>query len=126
MLEQVKAECQSGRFGRAHAQGSECRFGHNEKSTMMQRASTIALALAMLTGPALGQSTPPSGSIRGVVFTTEQDHAHSVVTGTNLSLDGASHLEAESDSQGVFVFSTVPVGSYTITAQSPGLTARQR
>ncbi len=92
----------------------------------MQRVSTIALALALLTGCALGQSTPqPSGSIQGVVFTTGQDRARSVVPGTKLSLDGPLHLEAESGSEGKFVFGTVPAGSYTITAQAPGLTAIQ-
>ena len=90
----------------------------------MQRAATSALAFGLLTACALGQSTPePSGSIQGAVFTTEQDHARSVVPGTNLSLDGALHLEAEGDSEGTFVFSAVPVGSFTITAQAPGLTA---
>jgi Carboxypeptidase regulatory-like domain len=92
----------------------------------MQRVATSALAFGLLTACALGQSTPePSGSIQGAVFTTEQDHARSVVPGTKLSLDGALHLEAESDSEGTFVFSAVPAGSYTITAQAPGLTATQ-
>jgi hypothetical protein len=90
----------------------------------MQRVATSALAFGLLTACALGQSTPePSGSIQGAVFTTEQDYARSVVPGTKLSLDGALHLEAEGDSEGTFVFSAVPVGSYTITAQAPGLTA---
>jgi len=93
---------------------------------MTQRVGTIALALGLLIGCALGQSTPqPSGSIQGLVFTTEQDQARSVVPGTKLSLDGALHLEAESDSEGNFVFSAVQPGSYTITAQASGLTATQ-
>jgi hypothetical protein len=86
----------------------------------------ITLALALLVGGALGQSTPePAGSIRGVVFTTEQDQSRLVVPGTKVSLEGAVHLEAESDSQGTFAFSTVPAGSYTVAAQAPGLTATQ-
>jgi outer membrane receptor protein involved in Fe transport len=60
-----------------------------------------------------------------VVFTTEQDTAGSVVPGTKLSLDGPVHFEAESDLEGKFAFNTVPFGSYTITAQAPGLTATQ-
>jgi hypothetical protein len=61
---------------------------------MKQRLSIIGLAFAMLTGLALCQSAPlPGGSIQGVVFTTEQDHARSVVPGTKLSLDGALHLQ---------------------------------
>jgi len=92
----------------------------------MQRVTTIALAFVLLTAGAAAQSSPQTtGSIQGVVFTTEQDHARSVVPGTKLSVDGSLHLEAESDSEGAFVFSTVPAGSYTITAQAPGLTASQ-
>ena len=93
---------------------------------MKQRLSIMILAFGMLSGLALGESAPlPNGSIQGVVFTTEQDQTRSVVPGTKLSLDGVVHLDTESDSQGAFVFSTVPVGSYTITAQAPGLTATQ-
>ena len=92
----------------------------------MQRVSMTMIALALLIGCALGQSAPaPTGSIRGVVFTTEQDQAHLVVPGTKISLDGPLHLESASDSQGIFAFSSVPVGSYTISAEAPGLTATQ-
>lgn len=91
----------------------------------MQRVSRVTLVLALITGCVFGQSTSPSGSIRGVVFTTEQNQERSVVPGTKLSLDGAVHIKVESDSQGTFLFSTVPVGVYTITAQAPGLTATQ-
>jgi outer membrane receptor protein involved in Fe transport len=90
---------------------------------MKFRIVILALAFA---GYALGQSKPqPSGSIQGVVFTTEQDNARSVVPGTRVSLDGASHFEAESDGEGKFMFPTVPAGSYTVTAQGAGLTATQ-
>jgi len=93
---------------------------------MMQRVSLTALAFALLTGLALSQTAPqPGGSIQGVVFTTEQDHARSVVPDTKLSLDGAVHLETESNSEGAFVFSNLAPGSYTITAQAPGLNANQ-
>ena len=93
---------------------------------MKQRLSIMALAFEILTGLALCQSSPlPGGSIQGVVFTTEQDHARSVVPGTKLSLDGPLHLQAESNSEGAFLFADVPSGSYTITAQAPGLTASQ-
>src|SRR5262252_25607 len=94
---------------------------------MMQRASLGALTFAILTGLALGQTAPqPGGSIQGVVFTTEQDHARSVVPDTKLSLDGTVHLETESNSEGAFAFSNLAPGSYTITAQAPGLNTSQK
>jgi len=94
---------------------------------MIQRLSITALALVLLTRLAFSQGAPqPGGSIQGVVFTTEQSHARSIVPGTKLSLEGALHLEAESNSDGTFVFSNIPPGSYTISAQAPGLTASQK
>jgi hypothetical protein len=93
---------------------------------MKYRTATILLALALLGGRALGQSiAQTSGSIQGVVFTTEQDHSRSVVPGTKLSLGGALHFEAESNGEGRFVFGAVPAGSYTITAEGPGLSGTQ-
>lgn len=92
---------------------------------MMQRVANITLAF-LLTECVLGQSaSQPGGSVQGVVFTVEQDHGRSVVPGTKLSLAGASHLEAESDTEGKFVFNPIPAGSYTITTLAPGLTATQ-
>ena len=93
---------------------------------MTQRVMTITLALLFLIGCALGQSKETTnGSIQGVVFTTEQDQSRLVVPGTKLFLMGALNLETESDSEGRFTFNTLPAGSYTITAQAPGLTANQ-
>jgi hypothetical protein len=36
------------------------------------------------------------------------------------------HLETESDSEGKFAIDSVPAGSYTLTAQAPGMTTQQR
>jgi hypothetical protein len=47
------------------------------------------------------------------------------VPATTVTLDGPVHIEAESDSEGKFSFDTVPSGSYTVTAQAPGMTALQ-
>src|SRR5262249_51459341 len=66
-----------------------------------------------------------TGSVQGVVFTTEQDNSRLVVPGTKVSLDGPTHLESESNGEGTFIFGAVPVGSYKVTAQAPGLTATQ-
>src|SRR5215831_15234458 len=107
------------RIDRAHAKGSQYRFRNNEETSMIERVSTILLVFALLTGWALGQTTPQaSGSIQGVVFTTDQDHTLSVVPRTKLSLDGTVHLVTESKSDGTFLFSNVPPGAYTIDAQA--------
>ena len=93
----------------------------------MEHVAKIVLGFGLLLGCALGQITPqPTGTIQGVVVTTQQDGARSIVPGTNVSLDGPVHLQAESDSEGKFTFSTVTPGSYTIAAEAPGLTATQK
>ena len=93
---------------------------------MMRRLSIIAFAFALLAGFALGQNpSQQGGSVEGVVFTLEQDHARSVVPGATLLLDGASHLGAQSDGEGKFTFGTVPAGPYTISVQAPGMVATQ-
>ena len=92
----------------------------------MKQRIAIALSLVLTAVHVLGQGkTEPSGSIQGVVFTREQDHARSVVPATKLLLDGPTHLETQSDPEGKFAFDAVPSGSYTITADAPGLTAIQ-
>jgi hypothetical protein len=60
-----------------------------------------------------------------VVFTLDASAAQAVVPAARVSLNGPIHRDAESDSQGRFDFDAIPFGSYTITAQAPGMTALQ-
>ena len=69
---------------------------------------------------------PAAGTVRGVVFTVDANGAHAVVPATKVALDGPVHLETESDSEGKFAIDSVPAGSYTLTAQAPGMTTQQR
>src|SRR5262249_5458747 len=107
-------------------QESQLRARGYKETAMKYRFSSIAVVCVLLTGCALGQSTPQAtGSVQGAVFTTEQDNSRLVVPGTKVSLDGPTHLESESNGEGTFIFGAVPVGSYKVTAQAPGLTATQ-
>ncbi len=45
--------------------------------------------------------------------------------GAKISLDGPSHLEAESNNEGKFALNAVPSGAYTLIAQAPGLSTTQ-
>jgi hypothetical protein len=92
---------------------------------MIRRLLTLGFAFGLLPHFALGQ-TPGSatGTIQGVVFTADAGGKCSVLPAAKISLDGATHVETESNSEGKFVFSTIPAGSYTITAQAPGMAAR--
>ncbi len=93
---------------------------------MIRRLAKLGFALGVLAHFALGQ-TPgsASGTIQGVVFTADTGGGRSVVPAAKISLDGAIHVETQSNDEGNFAFSTIPPGSYTVTAQAPGMAATQ-
>jgi hypothetical protein len=93
---------------------------------MMQKVASFALALGLIGACAFAQSTgQPTGAVQGLVFIRDADGGRSVVPATKVSMDGPAHIEAQTDNEGTFVFNTVPAGSYTITANAPGMTATQ-
>jgi hypothetical protein len=93
---------------------------------MMQKVASIALALGLIGACAFAQGGgQPNGAVQGLVFITDADGGRSVVPATKITLDGPTHLEAFSDNEGKFALSAVPVGSYTIAAKTPGMTATQ-
>jgi carboxypeptidase family protein/TonB-dependent receptor-like protein len=94
---------------------------------MIRRLATIGFAWVLLPTFVLGQSPgPASGTVQGVVFTADADGGRSVVPAAKISLDGSSHIEAQSTPEGKFVLRAIPAGSYTITAQAPGMAATVR
>jgi hypothetical protein len=93
---------------------------------MLQQVASIALALGLLSTCTLAQSAgQQAGTVRGLVFTSEQDGRRLVVPGAKISLDGPSHLEVVSDNEGKFAFNAVSSGSYTVTGHAPGLSATE-
>src|SRR5260370_14756601 len=93
---------------------------------MVQKVASIALGFGLLAACALAQKTElQAGTVQGLVFTSEQDGGRLVVPGAKISLDGPSHLEAESNNEGKFAISAVPSGAYTVTAHAPGFSATQ-
>jgi len=94
--------------------------------TMMQKVASIALALGLIGACAFAQGAgQPTGAVQGLVFITDADSGRSVVPATKITLDGPAHIEAQSDNEGKFALSIVPAGSYTITANAPGMAATQ-
>jgi hypothetical protein len=93
---------------------------------MMQKVASIALALGLIGACAFAQGAgQPTGAVEGLVFITDADGGRYVVSATKITLDGPAHIEAQSDNEGKFAFISVSAGSYTITANSPGMTATQ-
>jgi hypothetical protein len=93
---------------------------------MMQQVASIALTLGLIGACAFAQGpAQPTGAVQGLVFITDADGGRSVVSATKITVDGPAHIEAQSDNEGKFAFSTLPAGSYTITANTPGMAATQ-
>ena len=79
--------------------------------------SVLAMALSV---PALGQST---GSIRGTVT----DQSGSIIANASTTLtetNTQTSRNAVSNSDGIFVFSDLPIGNYTLTVTASGFTDR--
>jgi hypothetical protein len=94
---------------------------------MIRRLATIGFAWILLPTFVLGQSPgPATGTVQGVAFTADADGGRSVVPAAKISLDGSSHIEAQSTAEGKFVLRAIPAGSYTITAQALGMAATLR
>src|SRR5246127_990455 len=94
--------------------------------TMMQKVAIMALVLRLIGACAFAQGAgQPTGAIQGLVFITDADGVRSVLPATKITLDGPAHIEVQSDNEGEFAFITVPAGSYTITANTPGMAATQ-
>jgi hypothetical protein len=125
LLYQGKGSFRASR-SRVHAQGVQPEAGGRKVKNVIRRLAKLGFAFGLFAHFALGQNpAPATGTIQGVVFTSGAGGERSVLPGTRISLDGSTHVETQSNSEGRFVFSTIPAGSYTITAQAPGMAARQ-
>src|ERR1700746_3307723 len=114
------------RFGGAYAQELQRRATRKEEITMMQKVAIMALVLGLIGACAFAQGGgQPNGAVQGLVFIADADGGRSVVPATKITLDGPAHIEVQSDKEGKFACSTVPAGSYTITANTPGMAATQ-
>jgi hypothetical protein len=71
------------------------------------------------------QDNIASVKLEGSVFVRDSAGNESFVAGAKVKMSGPVDLEAETDGNGNYVFATVPLGTYTIEAVSPGLKARE-
>ena len=92
----------------------------------MMRPNSVALLILLIATCVLAQNSgTANGVVRGELFTLDANGSRAIVPSAKISLDGAVHIEATSDSEGRFTLDAVPPGSYAITAQAPGMTAQQ-
>jgi len=90
------------------------------KRKLAGTAIAIGLLAACVSAQSAGQAT---GTVDGVAFTVDANGGRAVIPAARISLDGPTHIEAESDGAGKFAFNAVPPGAYMINAQAPGLAA---
>ncbi len=91
------------------------------------RTGALCVALSLLAAPPLlrAQSQATTGVIRGVVHGPEGN----VVSGATVVLrNTATNIErtVPTNDRGIFVASLLPVGSYNVTARSPGFSEARR
>jgi len=94
--------------------------------TMAQNVARLLIGIGLLSAWMHAQSSQqPTGTVQGVVFTTEADGARAVVPAAKISLEGPIHLEAETDGEGKFAIKGVVPGSFQISAKAPAMSATQ-
>jgi len=92
----------------------------------MQGLTTVVVAIVLLTMSAFPDGQlGATGTIQGVVFNLDSKGNRAVIPAAKISLDGSKHMETESEGEGLFAFTAVPPGRYTITAHAPGMAATQ-
>jgi len=105
---------------------SSRRSKRKKEIRMKHKLAATAVAIGLLTACVSAQSAgKATGIVDGVAFTVDASGSRAVVPASRISLDGPTHIEAESDGAGKFAFKAVPPGAYTINAQAPGLAANR-
>jgi hypothetical protein len=100
-------------------------LSRTKEISVAKRLANLVLSLAFLSAYSVAQETEETtGTVHGVV-TADADGGRVVIPRIKVALNGPTHIEAVSNDEGKFAFSTVPLGSYIATAQMPGLSAAQ-
>ncbi len=71
------------------------------------------------------QPNATTAKVAGTVFVQDSAGNRSVVAGAKVKLDGPATFETETDENGNYLIASVPLGTYTFEAVSPGLEIRQ-
>src|SRR5207245_10958771 len=91
---------------------------------MNKRISSLAIFIGLVAACAFGGETESqTGSVQGVVFTSDADGGRSVVPGTKVFLDGPDARDTEADAAGNYMFNALPPGSSNVKAQAAHMTA---
>jgi len=106
--------------------GSLRRTGRSTAGKIFFSLLLLVFAVSLCTDLAHGQQTNASTArVAGTVFVQDSPRNRSVVASAKVKLEGPATLETETDENGNYLITSVPLGTYTIEAVSPGLEARQ-
>ena len=89
------------------------------RPSISKRSSFLASAVLLLLTPAYSSAQTDQGAITGVV----QDSSGAVISNAQVTaknIDTGLALETKSNNSGVFVFSPLKIGNYTVSATSTG------
>lgn len=89
----------------------------------MYKAVRISCFILSILGSCFSQDTATKSTVRGTVFTKDQDGRRSVVPGARVVFLDAAKTETQSDAQGAYNFDSVPAGKHVIEGSAPGLKA---
>jgi hypothetical protein len=106
--------------------GSLRRGGRSTAGKIFFSLLFLVFAVSLLTSLAQGkQPNASTAKVAGTVFVQDSAGNRSVVPGAKVKLDGPATFETETDENGNYLIASVPLGTYTFEAVSPGLEIRQ-
>ena len=86
----------------------------------------LLFVICFFVPPASGkQSNATLAIVKGSVFLRDSAGTQSFVPEAKVKLDGPASFETETDENGNYLIASVPLGTYTFEAVSPGLETRQ-
>ena len=111
--------------------GMNCNTHGKVEMAEARRLSRISQVILPLIGACLilvssgtAQTSTSTGRVDGAVFVSDSQ-GPSYVPGAKVTLSGAASLQQETDAQGHYTFTEVAPGTYTVTAEFPGLEVTQ-
>src|SRR5258708_2537188 len=102
------------------------RGGHSTAGKIFFLQLFLVFAVSLFTDLAEGkQPNATTAKVAVTVFVKDCAGNRSVVAGAEVKLDGPATFETETDENGNYLIASVPLGTYTFEAVSPGLEIRQ-
>jgi hypothetical protein len=102
------------------------RRGHSTSGKIFFSLLFLVFAVSLFTDLAHSKQTnATTAKVAGTVFVQDSAGNRSVVAGAKVKLDGPASFETETNENGNYLIASVPLGTYTFEAVSPGLEIRQ-